>query len=110
MLTSTIKYRQSNITCYKMIKWQNKHHLQHSKFNFLSFDTKLDIFSAKFGFFDPPFSITPTKKYFPTRPYFFLDTHTCHNQLKSASFQFFPRLSKKIELSLGYYHVQVRMA
>ena len=43
--------------------------------------------------------MTP-KKYIsppPTRPYFFLvisDTHTCHNQLKLASFQFFSRLSK----------------
>ena len=43
----------------------------------------------------------PPKKIYisppPTRPYFFLvisDTHTCHNQLKLASFQFFSRLSK----------------
>ena len=100
MLTITIKYRQSSITCYKMIEWQNKHHFQCSKFNFLSFDIKLDILKAKFGFTDPPiFSDPPPEKNMsppPTRPYFFLvitDTHTCHNQLKSASFQFFSRLS-----------------
>ena len=44
----------------------------------------------------PPKNISPH----PTRPYFFFfflvitDTHTCHNQLKSASFQFFSRLLK----------------
>ena len=41
----------------------------------------------------PPKNISPP----PTRPYFFsviTDTHTCHYQLKSASFLFFSRLSK----------------
>ena len=69
VLTITIKYCQSSITFYKIIEWQNKHHFQCSKFNFLHLIPNSIYFKQNLGSLTPPFQCPPQKNISPPTPY-----------------------------------------
>ena len=91
---------QLDITFYKVTEQQNNHFFQGLKLNLLYFDTKHDIFWVWFRVNDlflwPPWKIKFPNPYPSLLFLVNIETHTYHNQLKSASFQFFFQMNPNL--------------